>query len=331
VFAVSIGCPCGIGPEVAVAAAADADDLLLVGDFDVVVRAAEIMSVDRPIHRIDERAVTGVAPLSRGDAIHVYQPTASLATKDMIFGEPSAKAGAAQLSWVDAACDLARAKIATGMVTGPVSKDAVVRGGTRGFIGHTEHLAARCRIRGANGVTMAFWTEPFTSALVTTHLELASVPRAVTRARVRTTLVHLTHFLRLLSAGKRVKIVVAGLNPHAGENGQFGDEEAKAIVPAMRDAASAFGKSLELLGPLPVEHAFRLAQSKNVDGVVAMYHDQATLAMKLLSFGEAVNVTLGLPIVRTSVDHGTAYDIAGTGKADPSGMREAIELVRRLI
>jgi 4-hydroxythreonine-4-phosphate dehydrogenase len=333
-LAVSIGCPSGVGPEVAVAAAEEASDLLLVGDFDVVVRAAQIVGVDRPIHRVDERAVSSRARLiraTRGDAIYVYQPTESLSTKDMVFGKPSAKGGAAQLAWVDAACDLARDEIALAMVTGPVSKEAVVRGGGRGFIGHTEHLAARCGLRDKAGVTMAFWTEPFTSALVTTHLRLAAVPRAVTRPRVRATLVHLTHFLRLLSRGKRVKVVVAGLNPHASENGQFGDEEAKAIVPAMKDAARAFGKSLELLGPLPVEHAFRLAQAKKVDGVVAPYHDQATLAMKLLSFGEAVNVTLGLPIVRTSVDHGTAYDIAGTGKADASGMREAIELARRLV
>jgi 4-hydroxythreonine-4-phosphate dehydrogenase len=213
------------------------------------------------------------------------------------------------------------------MVTGPVSKEAVVRGGGKGFIGHTEYLAELC---GVPDVTMAFATESFTSALVTTHMALANVPRAVTAKRVETTIVHLARFLSSISAKKgSIRIAVSGVNPHAGEHGQFGREEIKSVVPAM-SAAKRKLRKVEIVGPLPVEHAFRLAQKGTVDGVVAMYHDQATLAMKLLSFGEAVNVTLGLPIVRTSVDHGTAYDLAPRGGADESGMVEAIALARRM-
>jgi 4-hydroxythreonine-4-phosphate dehydrogenase len=329
-IALSVGCPSGVGPEVSVVAAKNARDILLVGDAAVVARAAKITGVRKTLCILDADAVSSRRKLSsatRDDALYVYQPTATLAAKDVRPGAPSAPGGAAQLAWVNAACDLALAGITESMVTGPVSKDAVVQGGGRGFIGHTEHLAARCRVK---EVTMAFWTEEFTSALVTTHLRLAKVPHAVTQARVRTTLVHLARFLTLIGEDKHPSIAVSGLNPHASEHGQFGDEEARAIIPAMKDAKRAVPR-VTFQGPLPVEHAFRLAQARKVDGVVAMYHDQATLAMKLLSFGEAVNVTLGLPIVRTSVDHGTAYDIAGKGKADPSGMMLALTLARRLV
>lgn len=333
-LALSVGCPSGIGPEVSVRALAHAGaarDVLLVGDFDVIVRAVEAAALDVPVHRVSAEAVrsrTALARATKGDALFVYQPGDTLAERDRVLGKPSVAGGRAQLAWVTAACELAKAKIASGMVTAPVSKEAVVRGGARGFIGHTEYLAKLCGVR---DVTMAFATDAFTSALVTTHMALADVPRAVTAKRVETTIVHLARFLTSISRkNSAIRIVVSGLNPHAGENGQFGREELSRIIPAMTRAKAKL-REAELSGPLPVEHAFRLAQRGAVDGVVAMYHDQATLAMKLLSFGEAVNVTLGLPIVRTSVDHGTAYDLAPRGGADPSGMVAALALARRMV
>ncbi len=341
-LALSVGCPSGIGPEVSVRALAQGRlrDVLLVADFDVVVRAVENAGLDLAVHRVSADAVRSVAGLARatkGDALFVYQPGPTLAEKERVLGTPSVAGGRAQLLWVDTACQLARARIVSAMVTGPVSKEAVVRGGAKGFIGHTEHLAKLCGVR---DVTMAFAAEAsrlrgerkaFTSALVTTHLALADVPRAVTAKRVETTIVHLARFLTAISRRKRSRIVIAGLNPHAGEHGQFGREELLRIIPAMTRATAKIGDMVTLSGPLPVEHAFRLAQKGSVDGVVAMYHDQATLAMKLLSFGEAVNVTLGLPIVRTSVDHGTAYDLAARGGADPGGMVAALALARRIV
>ncbi len=332
-LALSIGCPSGIGPEVSVRALGDggARDVLLVGDFDVVVRAVEHAHLDLAVHRVDAAAVRSKASLARatkGDALFVYQPGTSLPADERVLGVSSVAGGRAQLAWVTAACELARAGVATGMVTAPVSKEAVVRGGAKSFIGHTEYLAKLCGVR---DVTMAFATESFTSALVTTHMALADVPKAVTSKRVETTIVHLARFLNGVSRKKRSQIVVSGLNPHASEHGQFGREERTRILPAISRASAQIGFMAELSGPLPVEHAFRLAQKGSVDGVVAMYHDQATLAMKLLSFGEAVNVTLGLPIVRTSVDHGTAYDLAPRGGADPSGMKAALALARLMI
>jgi 4-hydroxythreonine-4-phosphate dehydrogenase len=326
-LALSIGCPSGIGPEVSVRALADkATDVLLVGDFDAIVRAVSRVGLDRPVHQVSEKVARSQSALARAAKTHallVYQPTKSLTEDQRELGVPTPAGGRAQLAWVKAACELARSGVVSGMVTGPVSKEAVVRGGGKGFIGHTEYLAKLCGVR---DVTMAFAAESFTSALVTTHMALADVPRAVTARKVATTIVHLAGFLNLISRKKRPKIVVSGLNPHAGENGQFGREEQTRIIPAMARASSV----AELLGPLPVEHAFRLAQKHAVDGVVAMYHDQATLAMKLLSFGEAVNVTLGLPIIRTSVDHGTAYDLAPSFAADASGMEAALALARRM-
>jgi 4-hydroxythreonine-4-phosphate dehydrogenase len=196
---------------------------------------------------------------------------------------------------------------------------------------------------------MAFHADKLTTALVTTHLPLASVPKAITPARVATATFWLSSLLAALALegaqggspktrGTRQvrvpKVVVAGLNPHAGEGGLLGREETSKLVPGMtkaRERLQREGLSVELLGPVPAESAFRLAAAGAFDGVVAMYHDQATIPMKLVGFGEAVNVSLGLPIVRTSVDHGTAYDRAPLFQADARGMVEALALAGRLV
>jgi 4-hydroxythreonine-4-phosphate dehydrogenase len=332
-IAVSLGCPCGIGPEVAVVAAASSRErVVLVGDVGVVLRAAVLRGVER--RRFVEVASTQAASgLGRGQ-IGVIQPTTPLAPGDVRYGKPARAAGSAQLEWVDAGCDLAARGEVRALVTGPVSKDAIARSGAASasrFIGHTEHLQRRL---GAGEVIMAFWTEALTVALVTTHIALRDVPRAVTRERVASSAFWLTHLLSgLRGRGRRRPcIAVAGLNPHAGEHGLFGDEEARVLVPGISLARSRLrrrGLDATLVGPVPAETAFRLA-TRCYDGVVALYHDQATIPMKLLGFGEAVNVSLGLPIVRTSVDHGTAYDVAGRGVADARGMSSAIDLAARL-
>jgi 4-hydroxythreonine-4-phosphate dehydrogenase len=215
-------------------------------------------------------------------------------------------------------------------VTGPVSKDVIASSGARGargFLGHTEHLAKRLGAR--REPTMAFWSPRFTTALVTTHLPLSRVPRAVTSKGVTRAVCDLAEFVTRI--GVRVpRLVVAGLNPHAGEAGRLGREEIRTIAPGVARARARLGSAAKVMGPIGAESAFRLAVKGQHDGVVAMYHDQATIPMKLLVFGEAVNVTLGLPIVRTSVDHGTAYDQAGKGTADAAGMHAAIELAIRL-
>lgn len=323
-LAVSIGCPCGIGPEVSVAAAAAERDarLVLVGDERVLRRAATNVGIDaKRLVRVDDPTMRVPAR-----AIAVWQPTRDLATRDAKPGKPTRASGAAQLAWIDAATDLVARGAAAALVTGPVSKDVIASSGakgSKGFLGHTEHLAARL---GAPEVTMAFHTEKLTTSLVTTHLALADVPRAVTKQEVARAIYWTARFVEQL--GDRRAIAVAALNPHAGENGRLGRDEQRALVPGI--ALARRRTRVKIDGPIPAESAFRLAARGAFAAVVAMYHDQATIPMKLLGFGEAVNVSLGLPIIRTSVDHGTAYDRAGKGTADARGMREAMALAIRL-
>ena len=330
-LAVSVGCPSGIGPEVCVLAAASSsrrspsEEVLLVGDVEAVRRAAKARGVRARIDAVSEPV------FSRGP-IHVWQPTKSLAPRDRELGRPSRAGGAAQLAWIDAACDLASSGRADALVTGPVSKAAIASSGAvtrdpeaRQFLGHTEHLQRRL---GAREVVMAFASDELVTALVSTHIPLSAVPRAVTAASVATATFWLADFVARRTA-RRARIVVAALNPHAGEHGRIGRDETR-IAAGIARAKKRIGRRATIDGPVPAETAFRLAARGEWDGVVAMYHDQATIPMKLLGFGEAVNVTLGLPIVRTSVDHGTAYDRAARFDADPRGMIAAMALAAEL-
>ncbi len=180
---------------------------------------------------------------------------------------------------------------------------------------------------------MAFHGEALTMALVPTHLPIRSVARAVTEESVSRACFWLADFLAR-AHGAAPKIAVTGLNPHAGEGGLIGDEESRFITPGIKRARRRLREratEAELVGPMGAESAFRLAAHGDYSGVVAMYHDQATIAGKLTGFGEMVNVTLGLPIIRTSVDHGTAYDRAGSGSASDRGMRAALSLATKLV
>jgi 4-hydroxythreonine-4-phosphate dehydrogenase len=332
-IAISVGCPCGIGPEVSVVAAAKERTarVVLVGDVGAIRDAASGRGI--ALRRLVQVGSIEDGWLLGPTSIPVWQPTGDLPVRDRRPGKPSRAAGAAQLAWIDAACDATSAGNADALVTGPVSKEAIVRSGAPGaadFLGHTEHLQRRLRAR---EVVMAFWSPELTTALVTTHLALAAVPRAVTPARVASA----TYWLAWLLArdrGRPPRVAVASLNPHAGEGGLLGREETTRLLPGMAQAKARLRAShvrATIDGPVPAESAFRLALAKRWDGVVAMYHDQATIPMKLAGFGDAVNVSLALPIVRTSVDHGTAYDRAGSWTADERGMRSAIALAVRLV
>src|SRR5262249_29105121 len=247
------------------------------------------------------------------------------------FGRPTPAAGRAQLAWIDEATDLVTEGAAAALVTGPVSKHAIAASGGRArrFRGHTEYLAERL---GAREPIMAFWSERLVVSLVTTHVPLGRVARALTPAGVGAAIFWTADLVRRLGK-RRPHVAVASVNPHAGEQGLLGSEEVTTITPGVvlgkkRMARAGLGVSVD--GPIGAETAIRKAYAGGYDAVVAMYHDQATIPMKLVGFGDAVNVTLGLPIVRTSVDHGTGYDIAGKGEADARGMIAAIELAVRL-
>jgi 4-hydroxythreonine-4-phosphate dehydrogenase len=332
-LAVSVGCPCGVGPEVSVAAAARAKDarVLLVSSMRAIERAGRAKGIAAA--RFVEVGSPEEAWTLPRTKIGVWNPDASARGVPGPWGAPRAADGAAQLAWIDAACDLAAAGRADAMVTGPVSKEVIAASGakgSRGFLGHTEHLQRRLR---AKEVVMAFAGDRLTTSLATTHLPLAAVPRAITVQAVERATYWLA-WLCLARGRDRVRIAVCSLNPHAGEGGLLGGEEKRAILPGIERARKRLTPRerarVTLEGPLGAETAFRKGARGAYDGVVAMYHDQATIPMKLLGFGEAVNVSLGLPIIRTSVDHGTGYDIAGQGVADPRGMANALALAVQL-
>jgi 4-hydroxythreonine-4-phosphate dehydrogenase len=213
------------------------------------------------------------------------------------------------------------------MVTAPIQKSVINEAGIR-FSGHTEYLAQRTRSRCP---VMLLTGGGLRVALATTHLPLARVSRAVTAERIRAVITVLDRDLRRLYGIRRPRVLVCGLNPHAGEAGHLGREEIETLQPAL---ASLRRRGLRIEGPVPADTAFLPARLSQCDVVLAMYHDQGLPVLKFASFGHAVNVTLGLPIVRTSVDHGTALDLAGTGSADPGSLHaaieQAIELAQRL-
>lgn len=322
---VPVGDPAGVGPGVAITAAARAvhdDRLVLLGDAAWLARRA----TERGIRT---RRVSDVADARVGELALLHVATW---TPDMVDAHaPSAAGGDAQLAALDEAITLVLAGHGRAVVTGPTSKEAIVSAG-HAFVGQTERLAQRAGMRDDH-VTMMFLGPRLCVALATTHLALADVPREITTARVLRATTHLVEALARAEAARPLRVLVSGLNPHAGEHGLFGDEEILAIEPALRAmAAHPLVRAGEAVveGPLPAEAAFRYASSGRAHGVVAMYHDQATIASKLLDWGSAVNVTWGLPFVRTSVDHGVAYDAARDDCAEDEGMVAAIEMAQRL-
>jgi len=330
-LAISVGCPAGIGPEVSVVAAAKAEmPCLLVGDEATLRRAAELRGLAHAAW-----PALGDPGEQRTQVAIWSQPGCGALASPPPFGAPRPEDGAAQLRAVDEALRLVREDVARALVTGPVSKAVIASSGVEGassFLGHTEHIA---RALGADEPTMTFVDAKggLSVSLVTTHLPLRAVSDAITVSGVCASTFWLSAMLGRL-VGRPPRVVVAALNPHAGEQGLLGDEEMRVIAPgieAARARLSGEGIVVERLdGPMGAESAFRHAQGGLYDGVVAMYHDQATIPSKLLGFGDAVNVTLGLPVVRTSVDHGTAYDVAGSGTASAAGMSAAIALAARL-
>lgn len=240
------------------------------------------------------------------------------------IGVDSADTGRASAEYIDAAVRLWRDKEIDAISTAPISKKAISLGGYD-FPGHTEFLA---ELTGTKEFAMSFFAGSLRVVLLSTHVALRDAINLVKKKR----LVELIRFSqREISGliGKEARLAVAGLNPHASEGGMFGDEEALEITPAIESCRDDFG--LDVHGPFSPDTVFLRGFRGEFDGVISCYHDQATIAVKCLSFGASVNVTLGLPLVRTSVDHGTAFDIAAENRADASSMKVAIELAAELV
>jgi 4-hydroxythreonine-4-phosphate dehydrogenase len=282
---ITVGDPAGIGPEIAVKAAAHPD----------------ITAICDPV---------------------LYGPSTEREIRSFEPGQLSASAGtAAYQAIVKATVDAMAGRIAA-VVTAPINKEAFAAANIP-YPGHTELLA---HLTGASRVAMMFYADTLRVVLATVHIPIALVPQALTQGRIEDVVT--------LTAGELPKfgfdsprIAVCGLNPHAGEHGVIGTEEDRVVGPAI-DACRARGIAVD--GPFPADTIFLRAMRGEFDAVVACYHDQGLIPIKMAAFGRAVNVTLGLPIVRTSVDHGTAFDIAGKGVADPSSLIEAVKLAVRL-
>jgi 4-hydroxythreonine-4-phosphate dehydrogenase len=237
-------------------------------------------------------------------------------------GVLSAAAGQAAFDAICAAVRDAQAGTVAGIATAPVNKLAFASAGLP-WKGHTDLLG---HLTGSGRVAMMFWSAPLKVVLATVHIPLAEVPSALTRDLLDE-IIDLTARELPRFGAARPRIALAGLNPHAGEEGLLGDEEQRVLIPAVQGAQR---RGVDLAGPFPGDTVFGRAAKGEFDAVIACYHDQGLIPVKLLAFGHSVNVTLGLPIVRTSVDHGTAFDIAGRDVADPSSMIEAVLLAARL-
>ena len=250
----------------------------------------------------------------------IYGPPA---TDDFAPGALSAAAGRAAHDAIVRAVDDAMRGSVDGIATAPVNKEAFRLAGLP-WTGHTDLLA---HLTGAPRVAMMFHSDALRVVLATVHIPLADVPQALTRDVMAATIALAARELPRFGVA-HPRIAVAGLTPHAGEHGLFGREEERTIAPAI---AACRAQGIDVSGPYPADTVFVRASRGEFDVVVACYHDQGLIPVKLLAFGEAVNVTLGLPIVRTSVDHGTAFDIAGKGVADPGSMIAAVRLAARLV
>ena len=333
-LAISTGDPGGIGPEISVRVAKaefGGDRLVVFGDADWLAQRAIALGVpSAALRRFGAQDHFELQPGELGVCdVGVRWDEAAVAHHATPVG------GRAQLRTLDAAIAAARSGRVRGIVTAPMSKEAVHLGErASSFRGHTEHLAQAVGLHD-DEVSMMFLGPRLRVGLVTTHLSIARVPSEVTLPRVVRTIRHMAEALLRAApaAGRSVTLGVTGLNPHAGEAGLFGDEEQRVVEPALRAAAQLplmrEGK-VQLRGPIPAETAFRVAANGDLDGVVAMFHDQATIASKLLDWGSAVNVTWGLPFVRTSVDHGVAYAAAESGEIDDAGMMAALRMAQRL-
>lgn len=315
---ITMGDPCGIGAEVIVKALADPEvrslaRFIIYGAAEVLETAADAAAI-RPFwfrfaHGNPLRIDSGVI------VVDVDEYPAGL----WVNARPTAEGGRASLRFVDQAIEAAKNGVIDAIVTGPIHKVSWKLAGCR-FPGHTEKIADAFNTK---RFTMAFVGGDIRLALASAHLGLFEVRNHFTIGSVFQPIDLLHEALPRWFGIERPRIAVAALNPHAGEEGQFGDEEQRIIGPAIQMARNI---GIDAEGPFPADTLFTERRRSRYDGIVAMYHDQGLIPLKLLSFGTAVNVTLGLPIIRTSVDHGTAFDIAGTNAADPGSMKAAIRL-----
>ncbi|KAF0144415.1 MAG: 4-hydroxythreonine-4-phosphate dehydrogenase [Nitrospirae bacterium] len=319
-IAITMGDPGGVGPEIIVKALSSAEIReicipVVIGDRLVIEEAMHMLNLPLKLRVLKSPEESG------GERETIDLIDMKLLGKFM-GGKPTAEGGRACASYIKKAAELALDKKVDAVVTAPISKEALKMAGIR-WPGHTEMLA---ELTGTDYYAMMLAGGPLKVILVTIHTSLKSVPEMITRERVLKT-IRLAKKACDMMEIENPEIAVAGLNPHAGEAGIFGDEEIKEIIPAIEDAKK---EGIQVTGPLPPDTIFHKAYKGEFDIVVCMYHDQGLIPLKMIAFEQGVNVTVGLPIIRTSSDHGTAYDIAWKGIANSSSMIEAIKMAVKL-
>ncbi|WP_419787454.1 4-hydroxythreonine-4-phosphate dehydrogenase PdxA [Pseudodesulfovibrio sp.] len=328
---VTLGDPCGLGPELVARHFAEEgvptnERVLVIGPEKPLRREMERINASFGIEPV---ADAGSLPEKPG--LYLLTPP-ELADIEFCLGEPTVEGGKSAGVSLDAAVRLIDASVAQGLVTCPLNKAMLQQAGFA-FAGHTEFLAERAGV-GADKVCMHLCghdpddmaSPKLRVSLVTTHPALKDVAKLITRERILNCLELTVDFLKRL--GLDGPVVVCGLNPHAGESGRIGDEEITTIAPALAEARA---QGLNVVGPLPADTVFHFAAHGKYPAVLAMYHDQGLGPLKLMHFSRAVNVTLGLPYVRTSPDHGTGYDLVGKGEASVRSFHAALDMARRLV
>jgi len=324
-IAVTTGDPAGVGPELCLRLLADADIArtcvpIVFGDASVLRAVAEATRIPFSVPVISRRDWPGARRHVTGPCVLDFEHMdASSATP----GKISAACGDAAFRYVIAAIASGLAGEVDAICTGPLNKEALHAAGHQ-FPGHTEIFATRM---GAGRSCMMQYSEEITCSFVTTHVGYAEVPGLLTSERILD-VIELTAAALLRIRGRTPRLLVCGLNPHAGEGGLFGErEEERIIAPALDEARR---RGMHVTGPVPPDTAFTPARRREFDAVICMYHDQGHIPVKMIAFDSAVNTTLGLPVTRTSVDHGTAFDIAWQGKADPGSLYSAVRLAAKL-
>ena len=320
-IAVTMGDPAGIGPEIVARTFADpgfrdGNHAIVVGDPEILERAARLLELPLRVNEISEPEEATLEP-GGVDVLAVGELPG-----DLPFGELDARAGDAAFRYLERATHLASAGRVGAIATAPLNKEAMHLAGHK-YPGHTEILA---ELTSTEDYAMMLVTDELKVIHVSTHVSLMEAIERV-RPERELAVMRLAHdSLRKLGV-ENPRVAVAGLNPHAGENGLFGTEDSERIAPAVEEARE---QGIEASGPWPPDTVLMRARRGEFDVVVVQYHDQGHIPVKLMGFDTGVNVTVGLPFFRTSVDHGTAFDIAGTGKADHASMRAALDLARKL-
>jgi 4-hydroxythreonine-4-phosphate dehydrogenase len=318
-----MGDPTGIGPEIIVKALSMEEPFqvcrpFVFGDREVLAKTIEMLGLTSTVEVFERIPEQGYLPQRI-----FLTPFSQLEADSLRFGKPDTKCGEAMVKYVEEAVKWVRSGKLDAITTCPINKKAINAAGYP-FSGHTELLAHLVK---ANSVAMMFLGSRWKIVLVTTHLPLKEVSQYITFDRILSTIRMTVEGLKKYFGITYPKIAVLGLNPHCGEDGLLGEEEKMEIIPAIAEAKS---QGVNVEGPFPADSFFNFTRRTPFDAIISMYHDQGLIPVKMVDFEEAVNLTLGLPFIRTSVGHGTAYDIAGKGLANPTNLVKALLIASKL-